>query len=404
MPMSMASICLKWITGHGHFNNLIGEGCTRCHDSQCDEDHTLLLHLSQDLNMLTILTINCGSSSIKASLFGADGSRRNFRYGHLTDQAATFDLLMHDLGGEKPDLVGHRFVHGGNITDNARRVDAAERARLQENIPLAPLHLPGNLMGLDLCQQRFDVPQIACFDTAFHATLPELAYRLPIPQEFGMRRYGFHGLNYAYIAQVLPKLLGEAARGNVIIAHLGSGASLCMLQELQSVDTTMGYTPAGGIVMGTRSGDIDPGVMLELAKSCDSAELNNVVFHKMGLLALSGGESSDMSELLGSNSVAARFAVDYFCRQVSGAIGSLAAKAGGVDALVFTGGIGEHAPSIRSDICAKLEFLGFSISRSGNQVGEVRIERSDFKPVLVIPADEEAMIHLLCLALDTHHA
>jgi len=352
--------------------------------------------------MPTILTINCGSSSIKASLFGADGSRRNFRYDHLTDQATTFDLLMHELGGEKPALVGHRFVHGGNITDAARRVDAVERARLQEIIPLAPLHLPGNLMGLDLCRQRFDIPQIACFDTAFHATLPELAYRLPIPQVFGLRRYGFHGLNYAYVAQTLPKLLGEAARGNIIVAHLGSGASLCMLKNLQSVDTTMGYTPAGGIVMGTRSGDLDPGVMLELAKCCDTSELNNIVYHNMGLLALSGGESSDMSELLSSHSVAARFAVDYFCRQVSGAIGSLAAKAGGLDALVFTGGIGEHATSIRADICAKLGFFGFSLNSSANQAGESRIGHHDCKPVLIIPADEEAMIHSLCLALGTN--
>ena len=351
--------------------------------------------------MPTILTINCGSSSIKASLFSADGSRRNFRYEHLTDQATTFDLLLQELGDEKPDLIGHRFVHGGNITDAARLIDAAERDRLESIIHLAPLHLPGNLLGLDLCRQRFDIPQIACFDTAFHATLPELAHRLPIPQVFGLRRYGFHGLNYAYIAQLLPKLLGKTANGNIIVAHLGSGASLCMLQQLQSVDTTMGYTPAGGIVMGTRSGDLDPGVMLELAKSCDTVELNHIVYHRMGLLALSGGVSSDMSELLGSNSAAARFAVDYFCRQVSGAIGSLAAKAGGLDALVFTGGIGEHAPSIRADICAKLGFLGFSLKDSANQAGELRIARQDSRPVLVIPADEEAMIHSLCMALDT---
>ena len=350
--------------------------------------------------MKTILTINSGSSSLKASLFGANGSRQNFRYDHLTDHAAAFDELMRDLGSAQPELVGHRFVHGGNITDAARLIDAAERDRLESIIHLAPLHLPGNLLGLDLCRQRFDIPQIACFDTAFHATLPELAQRLPIPQVFGLRRYGFHGLNYAYIAQTLPGLLGDAAGGNIIVAHLGSGASLCLLQKLQSVDTTMGYTPAGGIVMGTRSGDLDPGVMLELAKSCDTVELNYIVYHRMGLLALSDGESSDMSELLGSNSASARFAVDYFCRQVVGAIGSLAAKAGGLDALVFTGGIGEHAPSIRADICAKLAFMGFSLSDSSNQAGELKIARHDSRPVLVIPADEEAMIHTLCLALE----
>ncbi len=350
--------------------------------------------------MPVILTINSGSSSIKASLFGAEGSRQDFRYDHLRDHGPAFDQLMQDLGGEKPDLIGHRFVHGGEITDAARPVDRVERARLESVIPLAPLHLPGNLMGLDLCRQRFDVPQIACFDTAFHATLPELAYRLPIPQAFGLRRFGFHGLNYAWIASKLPELLGSsAAQGNIVVAHLGSGASLCMLKNLQSIDTTMGYTPAGGIPMGTRSGDLDPGVMLELARRVDDEELSDMVFHQMGLLALSRGESSEMSELLNSDSEDARFAVSFFCREVSGAIGSLAAKAGGIDALVFTGGIGEHAPQIRESICAGLSFLGLSIR--SDQTGAVRIESSDSKPILVIPADEEAMIHRLCLELIT---
>ena len=194
---------------------------------------------------------------------------------------------------------------------------------------LAPLHLPGNLLGLQLCSERFDATQIACFDTAFHATMPELARRLPIPAAYGLRRYGFHGLNYAHVASVLPGLLGEQAYGNVIVAHLGSGASLCLMRELRSQDTTMGYTPAGGITMGTRSGDMDPGVMLELAQRHDPVTLRDIVFHKMGLLALSDGESSEMSDLLDSKSASAAFAVEYFCRQVSGAIGSLAAKAGG---------------------------------------------------------------------------
>jgi acetate kinase len=349
--------------------------------------------------MKNILTINSGSSSIKASLFGADGSRRNFRYDHLTDQAATFDRLMRDLDSAQPDLIGHRLVHGGDITDAARLVDTAERARLQQILHLAPLHLPGNLMGIDLCRQRFEAPQIACFDTAFHTTMPELASRLPIPQEFGLRRYGFHGLNYAHIAQLLPEYLGERAQGNIIIAHLGSGASLCLLQNLQSADTTMGYTPAGGITMGTRSGDLDPGVMIELSRRFDAAELTGIVFHKMGLLALSGMESGDMSALLASSSDAARFAVSYFCRQVSGAIGSLAAKAGGVDGLVFTGGIGEHAPTIRADICAKLGFLGVALDPSANHINSTRIGESGGKPVLIIPADEESMIKSLCLTL-----
>ena len=310
------------------------------------------------MTMPTILTINSGSSSIKASLFSADGSRRNFRYEHLGDHAPAFDELMQELAGDKPAIIGHRFVHGGEIVDAARLVDQAERARLEDIIQLAPLHLPGNLLGLDLCHERFDVPQVACFDTAFHATLPELARRLPIPRELGLRRFGFHGLNYAYVATKLPDVLGDAARGKIVIAHLGSGASLCLLENLISIDTTMGYTPAGGIPMGTRSGDLDPGVMLELAKRFGATQLSDMVFHKMGLLALSNGESSEMKDLLSSESPHAKFAIDYFCRQVRAAIGSFAAKCGGIDALVFTGGIGEHAPRIREAICAPLDFLG----------------------------------------------
>ncbi len=349
--------------------------------------------------MSTVLTINSGSSSVKASLFSADGSRRNFRYDHLRAHGPAFDLLMRDLAGRQPDIVGHRMVHGGEVVDAARVVDDAERARLEDVVHLAPLHLPGNLMGLDLCRQRFAVPQVACFDTAFHATMPELARRLPIPQDLGLRRFGFHGLNYAYVASRLPQLLGAAARGRIVIAHLGAGASLCLLEDLKSVDTTMGYTPAGGITMGTRSGDLDPGVMIELAKRYDPAQLSDVVFHKMGLLALSNGESSEMRDLLVSGSTTAKFAVDYFCRQVRAGIGSLAAKAGGIDALVFSGGIGEHAPEIREAICEPLAFLGVALNGEANRASASSIGSADSKPVLVVPADEEEMTRRLCLTL-----
>ena len=351
--------------------------------------------------MPTILTINSGSSSIKVCLFAADGTRRNFRYEHLRDPQSGFDQLMHDLSGHAPDIVGHRFVHGGEIVDAARLVDATERARLESIVHLAPLHMPGNLMGLDLCRQRFDVPQIACFDTAFHVTMPDISKRLPIPQELGLRRFGFHGLNYAHVASRLRYSLGEIAHGKVIVAHLGSGASLCLLDNLQSADTTMGYTPAGGITMGTRSGDLDPGVMLELSRRFDASELTDLVFHKMGLLALSNGESSEMSDLLASNSTQAKFAVDYFCYQVRAAIGSLAAKAGGIDALVFTAGIGEHSSLIREAICAPLAFLGLSLDHEANSKASARIERKGSKPILIVPADEEGMIHRLCLAFKT---
>ncbi len=347
----------------------------------------------------SILTVNSGSSSLKASLFRADdGTRRDFRYPHIgqaqgaRDHAQAFDQLLSDLGDDRPAAIGHRFVHGGDIADPARLVDGPERARLESLTHLAPLHMPGNLLGVDLCRARFDVPQIACFDTAFHATLPELAWRLPLPRELGLRRYGFHGLNYAHIAGVLPGLLGEQARGRVVVAHLGSGASLCLLENLKSADTTMGYTPAGGIVMGTRSGDLDPGVMLELARRYSNEELSDLVYHRMGLLALSDGQDSEMSALVESRSAPATFAMEYFCRQVRAAIGALAAKAGGIDALVFTGGIGEHAFLLRFMICGPLAFLGFKLDHYANYDNDLVLNYQGHKPILNIPADEEKMI------------
>lgn len=350
--------------------------------------------------MPAILTVNSGSSSIKASLFDSDGSRCNFHYAHMRDPREAFDRLILDIGASRPDIVGHRFVHGGEIRDAARLVDRAERDRLERIIPLAPLHLPGNLMGLDLCRELFNVPQLACFDTAFHATLPDLAKRLPIPQEFGLRRFGFHGLNYAHVATRLPDMLGDAAKGKIIVAHLGSGASLCLLENLKSADTSMGYTPAGGVPMGTRSGDLDPGVMLELSKRYDAPRLCDIVFHQMGLLALSGGESSDMADLLASESGQAKFAINYFCREVRSAIGGFAAKAGGIDALVFSGGIGEHAPQIRGKICDRLAFLDIFLDSAANSANLARISGTGSKPVLIVPADEEIMIRDLCLKLE----
>lgn len=351
---------------------------------------------------MSILTINCGSSSLKASLFLIDGSRRDFRYGHISDDKThslqeAFNKLLNDLGPDKPTLVGHRFVHGGDITDAARSIDDAERARLQNLIHLAPLHLPSNLLGLDVCRKLFNVPQIACFDTAFHANMPALAKRLPIPNELGLRRFGFHGINYAYIAKTLPDIIGETAYKKVIVAHLGSGASLCLMENLKSLDTTMGYTPAGGITMGTRSGDLDPGVMVELAKHYTPKQLSDIVFHKMGLLALSEGESAEMQDLLTSESEHAKFAVEYFCQQVRSAIGALAAKAGGVDALIFTAGIGEHSAEIRQKICAPLAFMGFTLNTALNESNATRIELAGNKPIVIIPADEEIMIRDLCL-------
>jgi acetate kinase len=348
----------------------------------------------------TVLTVNSGSSSLKADLFLPDGSRRKFRYEHIgqasiKNHTTAFDKLMAELGEETPAVVGHRFVHGGDVIEQARLVDEAEHVRLVSIEHLAPLHLPGNLLGVELCRERFSVPQVACFDTAFHATMPPLARRLPIPKEMGMRRYGFHGLNYAHVARVLPELIGDAARGRVVIAHLGNGASLCLMVNFQSVDTTMGYTPAGGIPMGTRSGDLDPGVMLELARRYNNEELSDMVYHRMGLFALSDMESSEMSELVASNTDAAHFAVEYFCLQVRAAIGGFAAKVGGIDALVFTAGIGEHSMLVRKSVCEPLGFLGFHLDDQANQSHATVLNGHSSKPILRVEADEEAMIYFL---------
>ncbi len=349
---------------------------------------------------ITLLTINSGSSSLKASLFLPDGERHNFAFAHIGhgfphDHREAFDALMGEIDGIAIGAIGHRIVHGGETPEPARRLDQAERARLETLVPLAPLHLPGNLLGIDLCRERFNVPQVACYDTAFHASLPELAWRLPVPQRFGLRRYGFHGINYQHIASQLPKLLGDAARGRIVVAHLGNGASLCLLDGLRSADTTMGYTPAGGIPMGTRSGDLDPGVMLALGERMNGNELAHCVYHEMGLLALSDNESNEMAELLASPTAAAGFAVEYFCRQVRGAVGALACKAGGLDALVFTGGIGEHAAPVRAVICDGLGLLGLRLDEAANAAHHPRIEAAGSKPVLIVAADEDGMIRQL---------
>ncbi|MEZ0232733.1 MAG: acetate/propionate family kinase [Methylophilaceae bacterium] len=358
----------------------------------------------------SVLAINTGSSSLKASFFSADGVRRNLQY-HFKGQSAKGDCrtafselfsdfeLLSDLEKEKPDIIAHRFVHGGDILESARLLDATELERLHSIIPLAPLHLPMSLLGVGLCESYFGAPQAACFDTAFHQTMSPLAKTLPIPNRENMHRYGFHGLSYAYLASQLPSLIGQTAYKRVVMAHLGSGASLCMAENLLSTDTTMGYTPAGGICMATRSGDIDPGVMLELARRHDIDTLADMVNNQMGLLAISLGESHKMEVLLKSKSPNAKLAIDYFCRQVAGAIGSLAAKTGGIDALVFSGGIGEHSPHIRALICESLAFMGIKLDQTANLEQSQHLNASDSIPVLKIATDEEAVMHSLVLSL-----
>ncbi|HSI43995.1 MAG TPA: acetate kinase [Methylotenera sp.] len=357
---------------------------------------------------MNILTINTGSSSLKASLFTSDGNRQNYHYKHLANTdlrsySQSLTKLLSELGNNKPDVVGHRFVYGGEINgevcSSPRSIDEVEYARLEDNSHYAPLHMPFNLLGVDFCKANFNCPQIAVFDTSFHSTLPEMAYRLPIPNEFKLRRYGYHGINYAHIAHELPKLIGAKANGRIVVAHLGNGASLCLLHNLKSIDTTMGYSTAGGIPMATRSGDLDPVVMLELAKHLNNADLTDLVYKKMGLHALSDGESSDMSELLVSKTESAKFAVDFFALQVRAAIGSYAAKAGGIDGLVFTGGIGENSSHVRALICSDIAFLGLTLSSKANKVHSATLHTSASKPMLIIPADEEAEIARLTAKL-----
>lgn len=346
---------------------------------------------------MQILTVNVGSSSLKSSVFLDNNQRLNFQYQldkrhfHQSLEDALSQLLD-QTSKHNFNVVGHRLVHGGDIQEPCRLINRAEIQRLEVVSNLAPLHMPNNLFAVDYLSSRLSVPQIACFDTAFHSTLPKLAWKLPIPDRYGMRRYGFHGLSYAHIASKLPDLLGEVAYKNIVIAHLGSGASLCLLKNLQSIDTTMGFTPAGGIPMATRSGDIDPGVILELSKSLSYVELMDLIYHGMGLIALSNGESAGMQSLLASKTQQAKFSVQYFVDHVRAQIGAYAAKSGGLDAIIFTGGIGEGSSLIRAMVCESLAFMGFTLNNAANEAYSQLISEKASKPILVLEADEEAEI------------
>ena len=350
-----------------------------------------------------ILAVNSGSSSVKARLYLPDGSERAFHFDAIGfdegGHRAAFRRLVEELADIPLAGVGHRIVHGGTVSEPARFVDEGELVRLDELSHLAPLHMPNCLLGVRACMRALRVPQIACYDTAFHRTMPEEAKRLPIPAALGLERFGFHGINFAYIARILPQHLGEAAAGRVVVAHLGSGASLCLLEQSRSVDTTMGLTPIGGVPMATRSGDLDPGVVIELERQLTAQALTDLLYHQCGWLALSGGMSADMKTLVEDRGPQAQFAVNYFCRGVRAAIGALAAKAGGIDALVFTGAIGEHSPVIRDKICAPLDFLGFRLSGDANAQGDTQLNAKDSKPILRLAADEERMIALYAAEL-----
>ena len=380
-----------------------------------------------------ILVLNAGSSSIKFSAFEAGGpdnplllrgqveglytTKPRFRavdaqgeeieaktweegadFEHAQAIGWLVEFFQAHRGGHRLVAVGHRVVHGGMAYAQAVRVDASVLSELRTLCPLAPLHQPHNLRPIELiAQMRPDLLQVACFDTAFHRAQPELAQAFALPPEItgrGVRRYGFHGLSYEYIAGVLPQMDARAAAGRTVVAHLGNGSSLCAMVAGRSVASTMGFTAVDGLPMGTRSGNLDPGVILYLMDELgmDARAIEDLIYKKSGLLGVSG-ISSDMRTLLASDHERARLAVDLYVYRLGRELGSLAAAAGGLDALVFTAGIGEHAAPIRERVCLDAAWLGVQLDAQANSIGGPRISR-DGSPVAVwvIPTNEELMI------------
>ncbi len=386
-----------------------------------------------------ILTLNAGSSSIKFALFarsteipqqpelvgqidgiGAAGQAAHIKVKDAAGAVLDDSDLELDLPGKTPHQaalgllvswlhgheagwsiagVGHRVVHGAQKFSQPVVLDAAMVDALRGFIPLAPLHQPHNLAGIDALGAALPgVPQVACFDTAFHRSQPELAQLFALPRAItaeGVRRYGFHGLSYEYIAEALPRHIDPArARGRVIVAHLGNGASMCAMHNLKSQASTMGFTAVDGLMMGTRTGNLDPGVLLYLMdyRGMGSRELTKLLYKESGLLGVSG-ISQDMRILLESPAAEAREAVELFCYRIQREIGSLAAALGGLDALVFTGGIGERGAAVRERVCAGLGWLGARLDEAANTANATRISAADSQiEVCVIPTNEEWII------------
>jgi len=317
---------------------------------------------------------------------------------HVEGLELLLDCLRQQLGGTRLLGIGHRVVHGGLEFMAPTRVDLEVLARLERYVPLAPLHQPHNLAAIRTMLDRLPgVPEVACFDTSFHRTIPEVAQLFALPARFasvGVRRYGFHGLSYEYIASVLPAIDARAAAGRTVVFHLGNGASLCALQGGRSVATTMGFTAVEGLPMGTRSGSLDPGVLLFMLDEMKLGvrDVERLLYRESGLLGMSG-VSSDMRELLASDSAAARLAVDVFTYRAGRELGSLAAALGGVDAVVFTAGIGENQPEIRARICRSAAWLGLALDDAANGRQAQRISASGSAvAAYVVPTDEEVMI------------
>jgi len=306
--------------------------------------------------------------------------------------------LRSRYGGARVLGVGHRVVHGGAKFAGPTIVTPQVLEELRKLVPLAPLHQPYNLAAIDAVSERLpDVPQVACFDTSFHRGQPAVAEVIPLPREIcraGVQRYGFHGLSYEYIASVLPQVAPEIASGRVIVAHLGSGASLCALKNGRSVDHSLGFTALDGLCMGTRPGAVDPGVVLYLFQNLglSAKDVEAILYKKSGLLGISG-ISNDMRDLIGNSEPGARLAVDYFVYRAAKEIGALAAVLGGIDGMVFTAGIGENSPEIRARICESSAWLGIDLDSEQNARRGPRISRTDSRvSAWVIPTNEELMI------------
>lgn len=379
-----------------------------------------------------IVVINAGSSSVKFSVFvesaaelrlqlrgqieglftsphfvarGADGSvigDKSWGEGQQLGHDGALDFLIEFLRqrGGRATLagVGHRVVHGGMEYAQPVRVDAGVLAALEKYVPLAPLHQPHNLAPIRrLLERSPGLPQVACFDTAFHRSNSELVQMFGLPYsmfEQGVRRYGFHGLSYEYIASVLPQHSPRAAAGRTIVLHLGNGASICAMQGGRSVASTMGFTAVEGLMMGTRTGSLDPGVVLYLMdqRGMDARAIERLLYHQSGLLGISG-ISSDMRTLLASDEPRARLAIDLYCLRIRREVGALAAVLGGIDALVFTAGIGENSAAIRARVLDDAAWLGVERDAAANDAGGPVLTTKDSRVLgLAVPTDEELMI------------
>jgi acetate kinase len=381
--------------------------------------------------MDTILVVNAGSSSVKFQVFatagrkldriirgqmdgigtrprlrakGADGAvliDRSYAPSEVDDPKAALETAgawLRETQKLSPVAVGHRIVHGGPEYDKPILIDHDVLGRLERYVPLAPLHQPNNLAPVRALLTRMPgLPQVACFDTSFHRGHGALADRYAIPEQLhaeGVRRYGFHGLSYEYIASRLPEVAPEIAAGRVIVAHLGSGASMCALSAGRSVESTMGFTALDGLPMGTRPGQIDPGVVLYLIdqKQMSAGQVQVFLYQDCGLKGLSG-ISNDVRELEASSDAKAQFALDYFAYRVGLQAGMLAAALGGVDGFVFTAGIGENSPSMRARIAERLAWLGGGLDGEANAAGASKISAAGSRLAIhVVPTDEELMI------------